>query len=121
MASSNLAEYQNDPQYPPDKADGWISTENDNDIGWKLSHDALRHELGCLSKAVASLEKQQPPLESWHIQSIHSIWKYHYDHLIKHQQAEETFYFPFMKKRIRFPESVRTKQLLGHHLMFSFP
>jgi hypothetical protein len=109
---SPLEEYQNDPKYPPDKAtSGWSAKDDDDDVnGWKLSHDALRHELECLTTGMAAVVAARP-VETWHVRTLHSIWTYHHEHWQKHQAAEETFYFPFLQRRIKFPDTVRSNKI----------
>jgi hypothetical protein len=116
-----VADHQADPRHGPTKAtdEQWHESVYDDhaDNGWRLSHEALRHELDSLTKAVDAVvelssssscsDKDEHNNNIGMVQrSFQSIWRYHYDHLLAHQKAEDALYFPFLRQRIRFPDAV---------------
>jgi hypothetical protein len=112
-----VADHQADPRHGPTKGtdEQWHESVYDDhaDNGWRLSHEALRHELDSLTKAVDAVVELSSSCSDKDNnigmvqKSFQSIWRYHYDHLLAHQKAEDALYFPFLRRRIRFPDAVR--------------
>ena len=112
FAVGDLKQYQKDnSSFGPDKTGTWV-TSIDQD-GWVLSHNSLRGELDEVSAACAAIlstknNKTDTLLAAWKLQCLQTVWKYHADHVVLHQKAEEEVMQPFLETRVKYPKQVST-------------
>ena len=107
LSVGDLNQYQKDPAFLPDKTETWV-TSKDQD-GWVLSHNSLRGELEEMRaalNAISTTKSETTTLEAWKLKCLQSIWKYHVDHVVLHQKAEEEVLQPFLETRVKYPTQV---------------
>ena len=116
LSVGDLNQYQKDPAFLPDKTETWV-TSKDQD-GWVLSHNSLRGELeemrAALTAITNSSNSETTTIDSWKLECLQSIWKYHLDHVVLHQKAEEEVLQPFLETRVKYPTQV--SQSIGKYL-----
>ena len=100
--TENYSTYQIDPKITPDKAGEW-KTPPEEDT-WVLSHQSLRGEVDEIQTAIPNVVSD--PV-TWKITALKSMWKYHRDHVLAHNKAEEEVLQPMLATRFHYPEKVR--------------
>lgn len=99
--TEDLAKYQTDPKFTPDKAGEWNTPPEED--SWVLSHNSLRGELEEIEKALPKVVSN--PV-AWKLSALKSMWNYHRDHVLAHHKAEEEVIQPVMATRFQYPEKV---------------
>lgn len=96
--------YQVDPAHAPDKVDMWKLVPVEQD-GWVLAHNAVRHELAELRKAMTAVGIDTK-LAPWQCDAIKKYVAGHLIHVHEHHRNEDDIFNPFLRQRILYPDKL---------------
>mmetsp|Transcript_88201 Transcript_88201/g.122385 ORF Transcript_88201/g.122385 Transcript_88201/m.122385 type:complete len:251 (+) Transcript_88201:38-790(+) len=110
MATINVADYQVDPAFPPDKERDFPPSEE----GWMHAHNSLREELVLMTKALTAVT-ERGSLQEWEAEALGRWWTHHSEHLHSHHKNEDDLFSPFMRTRTKLPDKVEAehKEIIG--------
>lgn len=95
----DLASYQVDPAFPPDKETGWPYPREDD--GWTHAHNSLRGEMEDFKQALRQVKERGVPLQEWEVKAIQEAMKAHHEHVHDHHTNEDHILMPEVQGRFK--------------------
>mmetsp|Transcript_9949 Transcript_9949/g.15338 ORF Transcript_9949/g.15338 Transcript_9949/m.15338 type:complete len:560 (-) Transcript_9949:202-1881(-) len=98
-------EYQNDPDFPPDKIDEWDETVPNHmqDNTWCYYNNALLGEISDIISALRSVQSRELLLPSIK-KSIQIVLDFHHDWVSQRHQNIKNYHMPHFMSRIKYPQ-----------------